>query len=83
MLKKLKELFTPHELLKGNYGIEREGLRVNDKGQLSLKDHPSVFGDKVDNIIQVVAPILPIIIIIRQPYLLARPDTIGPVYRKV
>ena len=49
MLKKLKELFTPHELLKGNYGIEREGLRVNDKGQLSLKDHPSVFGDKVDN----------------------------------
>ena len=49
MLKKLKELFTPHELLKGNYGIEREGLRVNDKGELSLKDHPSVFGDKVDN----------------------------------
>ena len=50
MLKKLKELFTPFELLKGNYGIEREGLRVNDKGELSLKDHPIVFGDKVDNI---------------------------------
>jgi len=49
MLKKLKELFTTYELLKGNYGIEREGLRVNDKGQLSLNDHPSVFGDKVDN----------------------------------
>ena len=49
MLKKLKELFTTYELLKGNYGIEREGLRVNDKGELSLKNHPSVFGDKVDN----------------------------------
>ena len=49
MLNKLKELFTPYELLKGNYGIEREGLRVNDKGELSLKNHPSVFGDKVDN----------------------------------
>lgn len=49
MLKKLKELFTPHELLKGNYGIEREGLRVNHKGELSQNDHPSVFGDKSDN----------------------------------
>ena len=35
MLNKLKELFTSDELLKGNYGIEREGLRVNDKGKLS------------------------------------------------
>jgi hypothetical protein len=32
----------------------------------------------VDNAIQAAAPILPIIIIGRQPYLLARPDTIGP-----
>jgi len=49
MLNKLKELFTSEELLKGNYGIEREGLRVNDKGELSEKAHPRVFGDKVDN----------------------------------
>ena len=49
MLNKLKELFTPYELLKGNYGIEREGLRINDKGELSKNNHPSVFGDKVDN----------------------------------
>ena len=49
MLNKLKELFTPYELLKGNFGIEREGLRVNDKGELSEKEHPSVFGDKVNN----------------------------------
>lgn len=49
MLNKLKQLFTPHELLKGNYGIERESLRVNAAGELSSKDHPSVFGDKVTN----------------------------------
>ena len=49
MLEKLKKLFTTYEPLKGNYGIEREGLRVNDKGELSLKNHPSVFGDKVNN----------------------------------
>lgn len=49
MLNKFKELFMPHELLKGNFGIEREGLRVNDNGELSKKEHPSVFGDKVKN----------------------------------
>lgn len=49
MLKNLKELFTKYELLKGNYGIERESLRVNDKGELSSNDHPKVFGDKVEN----------------------------------
>lgn len=49
MLNKLKELVTPYELLKGNYGIEREGLRVDDNGQLSERDHPEVFGDKVVN----------------------------------
>lgn len=49
MLDKLKELFNSNDLLKGNYGIEREGLRVNEKGQLSLEPHPKVFGDKVNN----------------------------------
>ena len=49
MLNKLKEIFSPSELLKGNYGIEREGLRVDNEGKLSLKPHPEVFGDKVNN----------------------------------
>lgn len=49
MLSELKELFTPYELLKGNFGIERETLRVNNKGELSTQKHPTVFGDKVDN----------------------------------
>ncbi|EHJ00094.1 Glutathione biosynthesis bifunctional protein gshAB [Clostridium sp. DL-VIII] len=49
MLNELKELFTPYELLKGNYGIERESLRVNDTGELSEENHPAIFGDKVEN----------------------------------
>jgi glutamate--cysteine ligase len=49
MLNKFKDLFMQHELLKGNYGVERESLRVNDKGELSENEHPSVFGDKADN----------------------------------
>ncbi|WP_297423750.1 bifunctional glutamate--cysteine ligase GshA/glutathione synthetase GshB [Clostridium sp.] len=49
MLKKLKQLCTNYEILKGNFGIERESLRVNDKGELSISKHPSVFGDKVEN----------------------------------
>jgi hypothetical protein len=35
-------------------------------------------GESVDNAIQIDAPILPIIIIGRQPYRFARPDTMGP-----
>lgn len=49
MLKKFKEVFNKNELLKGNFGIEREGLRCDKDGKLSLKDHPSVFGDKLYN----------------------------------
>ena len=32
MLKKIKELFIPQQLLKGNCGIEREMLRVDKNG---------------------------------------------------
>lgn len=49
MLKKIKELFIPQQLLKGNCGIEREMLRADKNGYLSFKDHPEIFGDKVLN----------------------------------
>ena len=49
MLQNLRELFNGKELLKGNIGIEREGLRVNENGTLSKENHPSVFGDKLKN----------------------------------
>ncbi|MCJ0593484.1 hypothetical protein MMJ50_12565, partial [Enterococcus cecorum] len=39
----------PKELLKGNFGIEREGLRCDESGNLSMKNHPKVFGDKLSN----------------------------------
>jgi glutamate--cysteine ligase len=49
MLNRIKEIFTPDELLKGNYGIERETLRVTNEGRLSYNPHPKVFGDKTEN----------------------------------
>ena len=38
MLKKIKELFIPQQLLKGNCGIEREMLRVDKNRYLSFTD---------------------------------------------
>ena len=32
-----------------NIGVEREGLRCNQEGELSDLPHPSVFGDKIKN----------------------------------
>ena len=49
MLENIKRLFPPKELLKGNFGIEREGLRCDESGNLSMKNHPKVFGDKLSN----------------------------------
>jgi glutamate--cysteine ligase len=49
MLKIMKNLFSKQELLKGNFGIEREGLRVDFNGKLSKKPHPEVFGEKMYN----------------------------------
>ncbi|NME81818.1 bifunctional glutamate--cysteine ligase GshA/glutathione synthetase GshB [Clostridium sp. SM-530-WT-3G] len=49
MLEKIKKIFTSYELLQGNYGIERESLRVDNEGRVSKKPHPSIFGDKISN----------------------------------
>ena len=49
MLKTMKNLFTKQELLKGNFGVEREGLRVDFEGKLSQKPHPIAFGHKMCN----------------------------------
>ncbi len=45
----LKTQFEPEELLLGEYGIEREGLRVDAEGRLALTPHPKVFGPKLGN----------------------------------
>jgi glutamate--cysteine ligase len=49
MLEQLKECINKKESLIGDYGIERELLRVDDKGGLSLEPHPKVFGNKLKN----------------------------------
>lgn len=49
MLNTIKKLFNKQELLKGNFGIEREGLRVDYEGKLSTNPHPEVFGYKMKN----------------------------------
>lgn len=49
MLEKIKKICSPYELLRGNYGIERETLRIYKDGSLSQTFHPEVFGSKSDN----------------------------------
>lgn len=49
MLNKLKKIFIVYELLRGNYGIERELLRVNKDGEILLNLYLIVFGDKIKN----------------------------------
>ena len=38
------------ELLTGNFGIEKENLRVKYDGELSLTPHPEEFGEKLENL---------------------------------
>src|SRR5690554_1794794 len=49
MLEKFKRLFSKDELLSGNYGIEREMLRLDLEGNLSQKPHPKAYGNKLKN----------------------------------
>lgn len=49
MLNKVKNLFSNKEILSGNFGIERETLRLKEDGWLSSSNHPEVFGDKSKN----------------------------------
>ena len=49
MLNKIKKLFSSKEILSGNFGIERETLRLDENGYLAKSDHPEEFGDKAHN----------------------------------
>ena len=49
MLNKIKKLFSSKEILSGNFGIERETLRIDENGYLAKTDHPEEFGDKAHN----------------------------------
>ncbi|MBL4933671.1 bifunctional glutamate--cysteine ligase GshA/glutathione synthetase GshB [Clostridium paridis] len=37
------------KLFKGNFGLEKENVRVSKDGKLSLTPHPAIFGDKLKN----------------------------------
>lgn len=45
----IKRIITSEELLKGNFGFEKEGLRIDETGHLSITPHPEVFGNKLTN----------------------------------
>lgn len=50
LLMQIKELLgVDKNLLCGNFGLEREGLRVHGEGVLSFEKHPEIFGDKISN----------------------------------
>ena len=44
ILKQLKDI-----LLKGQFGLEKENLRVSKDGKLALTPHPAIFGRKTEN----------------------------------
>ena len=47
MLDVIQSLNYKEKLLRGNFGIERETLRVNEDGKLALTKHPEVFECKI------------------------------------
>ncbi|MGN1186682.1 MAG: glutamate--cysteine ligase [Methanobrevibacter wolinii] len=48
-LSTVKKYFTGEQLLDGLFGIEWEGLRTLKDGTLSLRPHPEIFGNKLNN----------------------------------
>ncbi|MBX7308829.1 bifunctional glutamate--cysteine ligase GshA/glutathione synthetase GshB [Clostridium chauvoei] len=49
MLYNIKDKLSKKELLNGGYGLERESLRVDSEGRLSLKPHSKNFHGKMSN----------------------------------
>ena len=49
MLNVIQSLNYREELLKGNFGLERETLRVDEKGKLALTKHPEIFECKISH----------------------------------
>ncbi|MEG2539735.1 MAG: bifunctional glutamate--cysteine ligase GshA/glutathione synthetase GshB [Clostridium sp.] len=49
MLNEIRGKITKWDFINGTFGLERESLRVNDLGKLSLREHPENFGNKMKN----------------------------------
>ena len=46
-LSQLHKNASSEDLKQGSFGIEWEGLRVRENGELSLSPHPEIFGNKL------------------------------------
>lgn len=49
MIRQIQQVFNVKDLLQGNFGIEREGLRCDLQGKLVQTAHPKAFGEKLFN----------------------------------
>jgi len=49
LLKLISEQNLNDEILKGQFGLEKENVRVDQEGNLALTPHPRVFGNKKEN----------------------------------
>jgi glutamate--cysteine ligase len=45
----LLERWLVPQVFEGNFGLEKENVRVDEAGKLALTPHPKVFGDKLKN----------------------------------
>lgn len=49
MIAAVKQLGLESQLFHCNYGLEKENVRTNSKGELAVTKHPKAFGDKLKN----------------------------------
>lgn len=45
----IRNILNKEDLLAGNFGFEKEGLRIKENGELALTEHPEAFGNKLTN----------------------------------
>lgn len=49
LIQVLREQHLNKELFHGEFGLEKENVRVDQDGRLALTPHPAAFGDKMEN----------------------------------
>jgi glutamate--cysteine ligase len=49
LIKIIKKLGLEKNMFQGNFGLEKENLRVDANGRLALTPHPEIFGNKLKN----------------------------------
>lgn len=49
LLKIIKDKNLEDYFIRANFGLEKENVRVNERGELALSKHPKAFGDREEN----------------------------------